>query len=386
MTNRAPKIEFEEDLRWKDEVHKVRMKEIIEDDVNFSNEPFLNSLQSIKKKGGDKYKFIVRAGQAYLAALFKLYKIVWKKEKKPDSWKNTVLIQLEKKGKKDKTDLDSRRHIHTKEEPQKFFSKIVTDVLKPNLFKELSPFQIGAVSGHRSQEHLFVIKSFVTMVERFNEAVAIQQFDYMKMFDKEALPDCMNELYKLNVKGKLFKLVYELNKDRRIKVRTAVGDSRDVEISESLGQGTSEGAIVSTNSISNGVRDFFGDREFEVSYGPLVLSPIQFVDDLSRFSSNPTSAQMGNDRLESLAESKLLDYNMNNTVIIILGKKKARESLLERFEEDNPTIYGKKVKSVKEETHLGDQLGISASESISLTIKKRIGLVKRGICEIIAVV
>ena len=74
------------------------------------------------------------------------------------------------------------------------------------------------------------------------------------MFDKEALSDCMNELYKSDVKGKLYKLVYELNKDRRVKVRTAVGDSRELEVNESLGQGTSEGAIVSTNSISNGVR------------------------------------------------------------------------------------------------------------------------------------
>ena len=37
--------------------------------------------------------------------------------------------------------------------------------------------------------------------------------------------DCLNEVYKSNVRGKLYKLTYELNKNTRIKIRTAVGDS-----------------------------------------------------------------------------------------------------------------------------------------------------------------
>ena len=85
-------------------------------------------------------------------------------------------------------------------------------------------------------------------------------------------------------------------------------------------------------------------------------------------------------------ETKLLNYNLQKTVVIIMGSKKARESLREQFEEENLTLSGEKVDIVREETYLGDQLGISVSESVSLTIKKRIGLVKKGIFEIKSVV
>ena len=51
-----------------------------------------------------------------------------------------MLIQLEKKGKKNKDDLNNRRHIHTKEDTVMFFSNIVTNALKPKIFEELSPF------------------------------------------------------------------------------------------------------------------------------------------------------------------------------------------------------------------------------------------------------
>ena len=62
-----------------------------------------------------------------------------------------------KKGKKNKEDLDQKRHIHTKEDRTKFFPDIVTAAFKPKVFEELSPFQIGAVSEHTAQEHLFSI-------------------------------------------------------------------------------------------------------------------------------------------------------------------------------------------------------------------------------------
>ena len=57
-----------------------------------------------------------------------------------------MIIQLPK-GWKEKSDLKNRRHIHTKGEFEKHFMHIVTTAMKPIMFKELSPFQIGAVPG-----------------------------------------------------------------------------------------------------------------------------------------------------------------------------------------------------------------------------------------------
>ena len=160
---------------------------------------------------------------------------------------------------------------------------IVSNAAKPKMFKELSPFQIGAVPGHRAQEHLFSIKSFLALVEKRNEAVGLQLVDISKMFDREALVDVLDELYKSNVREKLYNLIYEMNRDVRIKVRTPVGDSDVETVGETVTQGSLEGAVISTNSISNGVKDFFGDSEHEVYYETMKLLPFQFLDDIARF-------------------------------------------------------------------------------------------------------
>ena len=76
--------------------------------------------------------------------------------------------------------------------------------------------------GHRVQEHLFSLKSILTITEKRDEAVAVQILDYSKYFDSESLRDCLDELYKSKIRGRLYKLVFELNKDTRIKVKTPV--------------------------------------------------------------------------------------------------------------------------------------------------------------------
>ena len=149
----------------------------------------------LRKRGGEKYNFILRGGPSLHAALFKLFQVVWDEERKPDSWCNTLVIPIPK-GKGKKNDMNSKRLIHTKTQIPKFFQHIVTAAVKPTIVENISPFQIGAVPGHRAQEHLFTVKSFITMVEKKEEAVGIQIFDLKKYFDKEFLQDGLNELYK----------------------------------------------------------------------------------------------------------------------------------------------------------------------------------------------
>ena len=86
----------------------------------------------------------------------------------------------------------------------------------------------------------------------------------------------MNELYKANIKGNLYRLVFELNKDTRITVRTPVGESGKRETGEGLTQGSIGSAIISSLNLSKGVDDFFQTSESELSYGTVSNNPKSF--------------------------------------------------------------------------------------------------------------
>ena len=88
--------------------------------------------------------------------------------------------------------------------------------------------------------------------------------------------DGLEELFKANVRGKIYRLLHELNKDTRITVRTTVGDSEKRNTGENWDQGTIEGAIASAKNLDGGVNDFFQSSTSEFFFSSLRLQPILF--------------------------------------------------------------------------------------------------------------
>ena len=380
LTNKEPRESFK-DVEWKRIIHDIRMKERNENEIPFSRELFNSTFKQLKSKGGSKYNFILKAGKSLHDALFKLYEVVWNVERIPKTWKETVIVQLNK-SESNKTDLNKKRHIHTKKDVAKYFGHMVTSTIKPTIVNNISPFQIGAIPGHRSQEHLYNLKSVVMMMEKNGDAVATQLLDLVKYFDSENLLDNLNELYKSNIRGKSYRLIHELNKETKLKVRNAIGESDERKTKEGMAQGSIDAGIVSSNNLSKGVEDFFASSQWELFFGPLRLLPQSFQDDLMRYCKDPLSAQYGLDRFEHLAESKVLQYNETKSFIIILGAKGARRRLKKEFQDNPPTLYGRPMQIVDNQSYLGDQIGFSNAESITLTLNKRLGIARKAVFDI----
>ena len=48
----------------------------------------------------------------------------------------------------------------------------------------------------------------------------------LKSFDTENLIDCMSELYSSQIRGKIYRLIYKMNQNIRISVKTPVGETK----------------------------------------------------------------------------------------------------------------------------------------------------------------
>ena len=128
---------------------------------------------------------------------------------------------------------------------------------KNTIMQNLTKFQIGAKAGHRPQEHLFVLKSVIGLYEQHSKALFLTMWDISKFFDRENLRDVMNELYNIGIRGKIYRLMYELNKNTVISVKTPVGLTEECDTGEGVAQGSVEGAVVSAVSLGEGIRYFF---------------------------------------------------------------------------------------------------------------------------------
>ena len=198
LTNRKPKDDFAEDILMKELVHNVRMLEKVDDDMDeLSIEKFNKTYDILTKKPGTKYDFIVKGGSSMKAALFKLCQAVWRTEDQPDSWCKSTLVQCYK-GKGPRTVLDNMRHLHMKEETPKFFGHFVMSEAKEKMTANMTKFQIGTKPGHRAQEHLFVLKSVISLYMELGKPIILSMWDVSKLFVLHELYNSIKAKYKEN--------------------------------------------------------------------------------------------------------------------------------------------------------------------------------------------
>ena len=291
------------------------------------------------------------------------------------------IIQLYK-GKGPKDDFNNMRNIHTKLEIPKLFENMLLLRARPKIIEGTSKYQIGAMPGHRSSEDLFTLKSVIALYGLMGKALIMNLFDISKFFDRENLKDALGSLYKCGIVGKLYQLIFELNKCTEIRVKSASGLSDSKYIGENVTQGSVLGGLISANNLDTGIMEQFEGSEKEVGYGPILLKPLLFQDDISRLSTSRDAAQFGNDKVEACLESKLLDPNLDKSVFVIIGPKSCTKKIREDIKKNPLTLNGTIMKEKTSDKYLGDQIHQKGlKESVAATIKSREGKINAAIIE-----
>ena len=100
-----------------------------------------------------------------------------------------------------------------------------------------------------------------------------------------------------------------MNKSFNVKVKTPLGMTETKKAGEGPSQGNVDAALISANSIGNGVEDILTDKEREIRYdNDLVLSALSYMDDIGRLSDSREGTQYANDKLEEMMNRKGLEF------------------------------------------------------------------------------
>ena len=219
------------------------------------------------------------------------------------------------------------------------------------------------------------------------KSVIVNCFDLKKYFDSEVLVDAMDNLYKSDIKGKLYRLIYQLNKNNFIQIKTPVGITEGFKTGENVTQGSVGGGLISSLNLDVPIATFFAESEHEVSYGNIRMNPVIYQDDLARVASSVAGAQAGIDKVEVCMETKMLDLHDEKSCFLVFGKGKELESMKTNLKNNPLTLYGKTMKQKEKEKYLGDYLhGGGLAASVRATVEARTRALRSGAVEVRAVV
>ena len=125
---------------------------------------FERVLMKFKSKPTKTYDFLLKAGDKYKEAMFKLCKTMIETEEFPLSFRKTTLYMIwKRKGAMDI--LKNNRFLHMKGVLARTVYALIVDQMKEPLISSATIYQIGGLPGHSINEHLFTQKTIMAWAE-----------------------------------------------------------------------------------------------------------------------------------------------------------------------------------------------------------------------------
>ena len=169
------------------------------------------------------------------------------------------------------------------------FRKIVDKLIYHDKYEKIDSYMsdsnIGARRMKNIRNHLFVIHAIINSVVQGNsECIDIQIYDLVQAFDSLWLEDCLNDVYDAldeDTKDDKVALLYDINKENKVAVNTAMGQTDRIEIVRIVTQGGTWGSLLCSNHIDTLGRSCRSTDQHMYTYKNKVkVLPLAMVDDL----------------------------------------------------------------------------------------------------------
>ena len=299
------------------------------------------------------------------------------------------------KGKGSKSELVNDRGIFIVSILRSIIMRLIYLDYYPVLDKSMSDSQVGARKGKNIRNHIWIIHGIISDVKssKSKKPVDIQIFDFKQCFDGLWLQECMNDFFKGGMNDDKFALLYNFNRNVKIAVKTPVGKTDRVTISDAITQGDVIGPMFCSKQV-----DTFGKECLEVSKhtylyrGEVPIPPLSMIDDMLCVTECGFKTTSANAFITYKTDSKKLQFGANKCKKLHVGKQyeefKCQTLKVDNWEEiemmneetgleDIEDVCNAKI--TMEEKYLGDVISTDGKnmKNVKARISKGKGIVSR---------
>ena len=155
LRNREPAPEVEDLVKIQKMLMEEKLKNKSEKPLEIDKSDYDKVVKRFKSKQTKSYDFLIKAGENYQEAIFKLCKRMIKDQEFPGMFRRTLLYMIWKQ-KGPQEVLKNNRFIHLKEHNlPRTVEALVVDQMKEDILENSTMYQVG----HCIEEHLFTMYS-----------------------------------------------------------------------------------------------------------------------------------------------------------------------------------------------------------------------------------
>ena len=124
------------------------------------------------------------------------------------------------------------------------FEKLLKNRLSNTLQENISKFQNGGMKEKGVVDNLFIIRGIINHAKYLCKELWLTFYDIEKCFDGLWLEDYINSLWNMGVRSDILSLIYLMNKEARMTVKTPVGGTDAILLTNLVKQGTVLGPVL----------------------------------------------------------------------------------------------------------------------------------------------
>ena len=271
---------------------------------------------------------------------------------KPDQWSEIDMIPLPKSG--DLSSTQNYRGISLSSVVSKLVNKMILNRIQPKMDTHLRPNQNGFRPGRSTVAHILALRRLIEGVRSHNRKEIIVFVDFKKAFDSIHRGMMMKILKAYDVPQNLLQAIEKIYENTRARVITPDGETEFFNIIAGVLQGDTLAPYLFAIVLDYVMRKTLNGKEEELGFQlhrrksqrvpPIVVTDLDFADDLALLTEEMDQAQEVLSRLEE--EARLVGLYCN-----------AKKTEIQAFNHDDPievkSLDGTLLKIVENFKYLG---------------------------------
>ena len=263
----------------------------------------------------------------------------------------------------------------------------------------MSDSQIGARKGKNIRNHIWVVNGIICDVlsKKNKKPIDIQIYDYKQCFDTLWIEECLNDFYDGGLQNEKLALLYNVNKNVKVAVKTPVGKTPRGSIHNVIIQGDVFGPLLCSKQVDSFGKECIEENKYTYMYkGEVEIPPLGMVDDLICVSECGYKTTMLNSFIRFKTNEKKLQFGIEKCKKMHVGKYcqeyKCQKLSIDSWKEveviDDETRMGtledihtgtEIMKKIDNEKYLGDVLSNDGRniKNIKTRVNKGIGIVNK---------
>ena len=305
-----------------------------------------------------------------LHTLLNLMNIIFSNAIYPKSWSSNYLKPIYKKGSKENP--DNYRGLAIGSVVSKLYSTILLQRLESftDSNRTITPNQIGFRKGHRTADHIFVLKSLITKLTRQkNRKLFVAFIDFKKAYDTVNRTTLLERLNSTGISNKLLINLKAMYSNINYMIKTSNNILKPLPSNLGLKQGCPLSPLLFNIYINDFHTYLQAPTEPNLTLHGTNINHFLYADDLVILSETKEGLQGHLDSLCTFARDKSLTVNTHKSKIMIFNKSG-------RQTKEHFMINEKELEVVRSFTYLG--IDISTSGSFTLGIKELTAKAKKA--------